>query len=161
MSLGCCDTMILIWGIQENGEGDKIAQAKAFLDHLDKQGTRLLVPSVVIAEFLTGIPIAAHTTIANLLERHFMTAPFDLKASLQFARVWQDRDNRGLVAVLKNEKGATRAELKADCMIVATALAQGASCIYSHDDNLTTFANGQIAVRQMPDIGRQLQLFEP
>jgi predicted nucleic acid-binding protein len=160
MSLACFDTMILIWGIQEHGPEAEVAQAKAFLDHLDKQGTKAVVPSVVVAEFLTGIPTAAHTTIASLLERHFMTAAFDLKASMHFARLWQDRENTGVITLLKQRDRATRAELKADCMIVATAVAQGASCIYSHDDKLKTFANGQIDVRKMPDVATQLELFE-
>jgi predicted nucleic acid-binding protein len=142
MPLVCFDSMILIWGIQEHGQEEEVAQAKAFLDHLDKQGTKALIPSVVVAEFLTGIPTAAHTTIADLLERHFITAAFDLKASMHFARIWQDRDQRGVITLLKQRDRATRAELKADCMIVATAVAQGASCIYSHDDNLAGFANG-------------------
>jgi hypothetical protein len=79
---------------------------------------------------------------------------------MHFARIWQDRDQRGVITLLKQRDRATRAELKADCMIVATAVAQGASCIYSHDDNLAGFANGQIDVRRMPDLASQLQLFD-
>jgi len=42
---------------------------------------------------------------------------------------------------------------------VATAIAHGASCIYSHDRGVHRFAEGHILVAQIPELPEQLDLF--
>ena len=44
-------------------------------------------------------------------------------------------------------------------MIVATALAQNSSCIYSHDSRLRAFAGDAIHVYDLPTEQRQYDLF--
>ncbi|MDM8558566.1 hypothetical protein [Candidatus Parabeggiatoa sp. HSG14] len=39
---------------------------------------------------------------------------------------------------------------KVDGMIVATAVTQKATCIYSHDPGLAKFASGYIEVKEIP-----------
>lgn len=163
MSLVCLDTHILIWGIKEEateGQEEMIARAKAFLEHLEKTDRRVLIPAVVVAEFLLRLPVEVHHTIVNLFQRAFFTAPFDLQAAERFARIWQAQRDTGRIQELSQSHGATKSELKADCMIVATAVARGTSCIYSNDDTLQKFAEGYIDVHEMPDILTQLDLFE-
>lgn len=157
MQLVCLDTQILIWGIKNEataGQEALIPKAQAFLKHLDKNQVQVLIPSIVIAEFLMRIPPEAHATIGNLIQRSFVVAPFDLQASAHFARLWQ-LHHAVAEAPLAGADTFTRSALKADCMIVAAAIARGADCIYSYDKGLKKFANGQIEVLPIPDILEQ------
>ena len=164
MDLVCLDTHILIWGIKEEATPDRvemIPRAKYFFSELTKAKTKALVPSVVIGEFLLKIPASAHVTVLNLMRETFITAPYDLQAAARFAALWQERSEGNFIKRLQDELGATRAELRADCMIVATALAQNASCIYSHDRKLKTFAGDAIPVVELPREQDQLPLGFP
>jgi len=130
------------------------------MEHLEKTDTKVVIPAVVVAELLLPLPAEVHHAIVNLFQRAFMTAPFDLQAAVHFARIWQAQKDTGRIEELSQSHGATRIELKADCMIVATALAKGVSCIYSNDVKLHKLAEGLIDVQEMPDILTQLELFE-
>lgn len=48
--------------------------------------------------------------------------------------------------------------MKADLMIIATALAKGASCIYSEDSGLKKFAQDYIDGKPLPNIEKQMSL---
>ena len=48
--------------------------------------------------------------------------------------------------------------MKADYLIMATALAKGADCIYSEDAGLKKFAQGHINVRPLPNIEQRTSL---
>ena len=50
---------------------------------------------------------------------------------------------------MKRDSAASRHALKADTQIIGTALAHGASCIYSHDTSLKKMAEGFIEVLEM------------
>jgi predicted nucleic acid-binding protein len=154
----CVDNHVLLWGLREvatPGQEDMIPRTKRFLAECQEQKVRVLVPSVVLAELLTAIEPRHHALTTNLLEKSFPVLPFDAAASQVFARLWQQRKESGLLERLKNEDGAVRQELKADCMIVATALAQRAEAIYSHDDKLRKFADGVIPVLEVPRMPSQ------
>jgi predicted nucleic acid-binding protein len=157
----CIDSHVMIWAIKEEsapGQEFMIPKAKAFLKWLDKTDVKVIVPSVVVAEFLMRIPPEIHTTINNLIQRNFISPPFDLQAAAHFSRIWQARKSQKVLQDLI-DNGKTRQELKADSMIVATALARGASLIYSHDEGLKKFAEGYIRVLEIPDVPEQKQLF--
>jgi predicted nucleic acid-binding protein len=164
LDLVCLDTQILIWGIQENaklGQEDMIRRAQYLFRELSQARTKALVPSVVIGEFLLKIPASMHTMVLNLMREGFLTAPYDLQAAACFASLWQERDEGNIIRYLRDELQATRAELRADCMIVATAIVQKASCIYSHDKKLKTFAGNAIQVIKLPREQDQLNLGFP
>lgn len=132
-----------------------IPRTKRFLTDCHEQNVRVLVPSVVLAELLTAIDAKHHALTTNLLEKSFPVPPFDAAASQVFARLWQQRKESGLLERLKTEDGAVRQELKADCMIVATAMVQRAEAIYSHDEKLRRFADGAIPVLEVPVLPSQ------
>lgn len=46
-------------------------------------------------------------------------------------------------------------------MIVATAVAQKAECIYSYDKGVKIFAKGFIDVREIPFVPQEVDIFEP
>ena len=98
------------------------------------------------------------TLVLNLMREGFVTAPFDLHAASRFAVLWNDRQERNIIRGLQQTQKATREELKVDCLIVATALAQEASCIYSHDGKLKAFAADSIPVIELPVGEEQMHL---
>ena len=65
MSLVCFDNHVLVWGIKEQatpGQEDMIPRTKAFISKLQNDKVHVLIPSVVVAEFLMPIPPDMHAT---------------------------------------------------------------------------------------------------
>ena len=159
MSSVCLDTMILVWGIQQNAKPTQQAEnlkAISLLDKLDKQKTKIVIPTIVLGEFLLGIPSEYHLATANQFDRRFQLTPFDAQCAQQFAHIWQANSARldELRAI-----GSTRKTIQADCMILATAIVRGVDCIYSHDPHLEKLSQGYIQIRKMPEASSQLPLF--
>lgn len=158
----CLDTQILIWGVKEDaspGQEAMVEKAKMFVRAATENGDSLLVPSVVVGELLMRIPEDLHVMTINLIRRGFMTAAYDLEAAAVFARLWQERTEDGVIEELR-AAGATRSEMKADCQIVATALASNAASLVSHDRGLKKFAGNEIKVIELPGGVTQLGLLE-
>lgn len=161
MSSVCFDNHVLIWGIKEQaseGQEENIANTKRFINEL-ADDTKVIIPSIVMAEFLLPIPPKLHATVINLFSKLFIIAPFDTYAASKLSLVWQAFKNPEIAKRIEEEQ-RTRAELRADAMIVATALAQRADCIYSQDRWLKTFANGFIDVKEVPFTPIKLDMFE-
>lgn len=158
MKLVCVDTHILIWGVREraeDGQEPMIHRTKAFIEWCRSNKTTIMVPSIVVGELLTAIEPEHYAMVVNLLESGFDLPSYDAKAATLFARLWREKQESGLVATLQTEMQATRQELKADCMIVATAITRNAQVLYSHDGKLKKFANGNIEVREIPELQHQ------
>ncbi len=159
--LVCFDTHVLIWGVKGEAVASQrhmIERTRAFIAHLTEKQATVLVPSVVVGELLMDTPAEQHQHMISILSKSFVVAPFDLQAAAHFGRIWQIQRSQQITHDLQS-LGATRQELKADCMIVATAVARGASCIYSNDVKLQKFALGHIDVYEIPDIPTQMKLF--
>jgi predicted nucleic acid-binding protein len=121
----CLDTQILVWGIRETstpGQEGNIAYAKRLLDTLRGEGNEIIVPAIVIAEILTALPVEVHAMTMNLFDQAFECAPFDVGCAGRFAEVWQAKKDASIVESLIGDECATKQELKADCLIVATAI---------------------------------------
>jgi predicted nucleic acid-binding protein len=158
MKLVCIDNHALIWGIREvadKGQEAMIPRTKAFFDWCRLNNTMIMVPSIVIGEMLTAIEPKHHSMILNLLGSGFDIPPYDAKAAALFAKLWREKKDSGLVNEIRDNLKATRQELKADCMIVATAISRKAEVIYSHDKKLKSFANGNIDVIEIPKFPQQ------
>jgi predicted nucleic acid-binding protein len=110
-----------------------------------------MIPSIVVAEFLCEIEPEKHHAVNEFMHRRFIIPPFDTQAALRFADIWRKR---------RKEKVIARAEMKADFMITATAMARGANCIYSKDAGLRRFAQDYIEVRALPSVQRQMRIEE-
>ncbi|MBF0408885.1 MAG: PIN domain-containing protein [Candidatus Riflebacteria bacterium] len=148
IKLACLDTQILIWGIRKEATGNQtkmIEKAEVFLQQLSTNYSAVLLPSIVIAEFLVKIPYSNHPQTISAFSKKFRIAHFDLKVASQYAKIWRERPQ---IETTKDPFISKR-DIKADCMIIATALAHEAEVIYSHDDGLKKMAAGKIEVRQM------------
>lgn len=140
------------------GQEEMIERTRQFIEQCQTDGIRILVPSVVVGELLTAIEVQYHPMTLNLLQSAFVVPPYDAAASAIFARLWQKKQESGAIDRIRNELAATRQELKADCMIVATAVAQKADVLYSHDAKLRSFAADEMEVLEVPRLQVQRRL---
>lgn len=157
MQLICLDTQILIWGIKQQctpGQEAKIETAKAFIKQCYQDNVQVMVPSIVVAEFLIPIPVEKHNSILINLSNSFMIPSFDNACASIFAEIWNSKKN--IKEEFKNG-GVTREKFKADCLILAVAIKNKADCIYSYDDGLVKIAKGYIKVKEMPTYVEQLE----
>jgi predicted nucleic acid-binding protein len=159
----CLDTMIMIWGIKnecEPEQEEKRIQANAFLQGLNDEKVRVIVPSVVIGEFLCKVSREKYPEVLSLLNRRFIISPFDLKAASKYAEIWKLKHENGTVFELKQNNNSTRTCIKADLMIVATAHSADADVIYSEDEDIHKLAEGIVPFSKMPNIATQLPLLQ-
>lgn len=146
MAHACIDTHILIWGVQgvsRPTQSEMIVRAKALLAKLDKENVKVVVPSIVVGEFLLGLPVEQQPAYQELVSRRFIVVPYDLRAAIQFSRIWHSKKSQGEIEAIK-QNGLTRNELRADTMIVATAVASGASAIFGFDKGVQRLSDGFI-----------------
>ena len=163
----CLDNNILIWALRAvatPGQEGMVGRAQALLQDLDEADADILVPAVVVSEFLAGVPKPQHAGLLEVLNRRFQLPPFDVRSAAMAAELWRNAAERNphLREQIREAFPATeRAKIKADTMILATALARKADVIFTHDGPLRMVANGLIEVRDLPPPRPvQAQLFE-
>ncbi len=156
MSSVCLDNNILIWGIRgisTPGQEGMISRTQALFEDLDASDAHIMVPAVVVSEFLTGLPKAQHQSLLEVLNRRFELPPFDVRTAAVAAGLWRDAAERNpqFREELKEAfPGTQKVKIKADIMILATALVRKADILYTHDGPLRTIADGLIEVRDLP-----------
>ena len=158
MNRVCLDNHILIWGVRgvsTPGQEQQIEQARQLFEDLDQSDALVMIPSVVVAEFLAGVPKPQHGNLLDVLNRRFQIPPFDTRTAALAAELWREAAERN--PHLKDQvkeafPGTEKAKIKADIMIIATALARNADILYTHDGPLAKVAEGRIDVRQLPPL---------
>jgi len=116
-----------------------------------------MIPSIVLAEFLTGQDPVSQRSVKEIIGKAFFIAPFDAKAAVIAAELFDKQE----FDAAKQESEVGRQCLKADYKILATAIAHGASAIYANDQHFIKFADGKIVVRDIPLMPRaQKELFK-
>jgi predicted nucleic acid-binding protein len=148
MDLVCFDTQIIIWGIKKDatpGQEDMIVKAEHLIQQCEEERIQIIVPAIVVAELLSGLKPESYSEFTAFMQRRFMVIPFDTQAALHFAVMWRNRKQSLIDAV-------TRTEMRTDYLIIATAKARGAKCIYSEDPHLSNFAQNYIEVKGLPSI---------
>lgn len=142
------DTSILVLAFDENANpptdpatNELLTECQARIDHLiktlSKTKTRVLIPTPVLAEYLVRAGLDRDKRLAELTSsRVFVVAPFDIRAAVECAGI-EDADYVRLRAVPESE---TKAKIKFDRQIVATAIARSATVIYTGDIKLAARA---------------------
>lgn len=142
------DTSILALAFDENANPptdpateELLTECQARIDHLiktlSKAKTRVLIPTPVMAEYLVRAGPDRDKRLAELTgSRVFVVAPFDIRAAIECAGI-EDADYVRLRAGPENE---TKAKVKFDRQIIATAIARGATVIYTGDIKLAARA---------------------
>ena len=120
MNSACIDNHILIWGIRKEatpGQEPMILRAELFLKYLEEVNITVIVPSVVIGEFLVKVPVEKHQEVQGVLEKRFQIVPYDAAAAACAAKIFQEQKHSGA-----SKGNFTRDILKADIQILATAV---------------------------------------
>jgi predicted nucleic acid-binding protein len=165
MEIVCVDTQILYWAIvgkASRGAEELIAPATDFLHWLDSQEVRIIIPTIVVGELLVPVlePDAASTL--NQFKQDWMIVEFDIKAAMIFARIRREHiTNKRYDDIRAIHPEATKKEMDADTMIIATAISHGATKIYSHNINLRKLAEGHITALSFEDVDFQMELRMP
>lgn len=149
MSSVCIDNHILIWGIRKEatpGQEPMILRAELFLKYLDESKTTVIVPAVVIGEFLVKVPEEKHQEVQAVLEKRFQIVPYDALAAGCAAKIFREHKNSG-----SSRGTVSRDILKADIQILATAVTRKVGKLYTHDGDLAKLAEKYLTVSQMPE----------
>ncbi len=150
------DNHVLISGVRgvaTPGQEGMINRAQCLFEDLDATDADILVPAIVVAEFLAGVRKPQHVGLLDVLNRRFQVVPFDARTAAIAAELWREAAERNphlRDQIREAFPGTERAKIKADLMILASALARGADVLYTHDGPLKIAADGRIAVRELP-----------
>ena len=158
MAIGI-DAQILIWGIKRQATPNRqqmIPRAERFFRRCKDDGKRIYVPAQSLAELLVGYSAAQRRQTLATLPKSFLIAPFDAKAAAIAAELQHNWDHLKQVG---SEYGITRQQIKADINVLASAIAAGASYLYSEDGQMKSFAQGKIIVCGLPEMDDQKSLF--
>lgn len=156
MKIVCIDTQILSFGLVKTppkGNEHLVDAAVNFLNWVDEQGFTVILPTIVIGELLIPIPNELHVEILRQLTKDWRIVEFDLASAQQFAIMRRQHIIKNKLHHMTdpNKPGATRAALKADVMIIATAIASNANLIYSHNDDMLKLCEGFIDAKNFLD----------
>lgn len=125
-------------------------RAEALMDALQSRNVPILIPTVCIAEYLTRVPATLRTGHLQMLAGIGTIVPFDIAAALIAATIHSNRE-----AVNKVKETSVRKAVMADIKVLATAIAHGATQMYSHNvrdmRNLAKAGHFTIQVSDIPD----------
>ena len=145
------DTQTLIFALDpKSADRDLRRRAKLLIDRLESTKTTVIIPTVVVAEWLVGIDAADHGRFLAELQKRFLTPPLDLRASALAATLWQRH------RALPRANQVKRSILKADVLIIATAKAAGATRLYSHDADCRAVAKLVMEAFDLPTHSEKL-----
>ena len=157
----CIDSQIFIWGIKKqctDGQENMIERAEYFFKWADKEKHHILIPTVVIAEILAPEPVEKHAELMNIISENFIIGNFDILCAIRYARLLNQKFAD--LKLFAKDNGIRREKMKADFMIVATALACNAHQIYSNDAHIVKYGKGLIQVNDVPFLPeKELDLF--
>ncbi len=145
------DTMTLIWGIRKDGPDEQQKRAKFLFQKLEEEKAQVIVPAIVVAEYLVPVRQDERDRVAALLGESFRVVPFDIRCTVLAAQIFgQFKKGKASKTV------GGRDLLKADAMIVASAKAAGASVFYTDDKRCRKMAGSVMEARGLPDIPSNL-----
>jgi predicted nucleic acid-binding protein len=150
MSLVCIDSNLLIWGIQKQANStqeDMIPKTIALLEFFEQKNAnlnnvsyKLAVPTIVLGEFLLGCESEQDRKhLLRKIQERFRVLEYNVIAAKFHSEVYNFCKGSAEIKKLR-ESGTTRVALKADFMIYATAKANQANLIITHDDDLLTIS---------------------
>ena len=112
------------------------------LESLQQQSAKIVIPTPALAEVLVRGARGGPEFLRILSSsKHFRIAPFDQRAAVEFAACQAER-----IAANARASAATRTKAKFDDQIVAIAAVEGATAIYSDDEDIAKLAKGRFEV---------------
>jgi len=138
--------MTLVWGIRREGTPDELKRAKWLFEFLDAEKAQIIIPTVVVSEYLTPVDESRHLSVISTLNDRFIISPFDILSSSLAAKLF----TLGKPLRKGGEPGG-RACLRADTMIIATAKTHGAHTLYSGDAECRELAQKVMRSEDLPE----------
>lgn len=147
------DASILIYVIDEQPNpptdpttGNPVDRCNERVTHLlgslQQQNAKVVIPTPALAEVLVRAAKGGPEFLRILSSsRHFRIAPFDERAAVEFAARQAKRSELNARA-----PASTRAKAKFDDQIAAIAAVEGATMIYSDDEDIAKLAEGRFGV---------------
>jgi predicted nucleic acid-binding protein len=147
------DASILIYIIDEQAKppidpatGEPVDRCQTRVTHLletlQQENTKIIIPTPALAEVLVRAANGGPEFLRILSSsKHFRIAPFDERAAVEFAARQAER-----IAASERAPAATRTKAKFDDQIVAIAAVEGATTIYSDDEDIAKLAQGRFEV---------------
>ncbi|MCL2646048.1 MAG: PIN domain-containing protein [Phycisphaerales bacterium] len=141
--------MTLIWALKDNPteeNADFHRRAELLMKQLTRDKAIVVLPTIVIGEYLCKVPKSSHGQIVAKLQERFRIVPFDVRASSMAADLWQKRQNLP----------HSRRLLKADMLVIASAEAAGAERFYSADAECRAVAELVMEAYDLPTFNEKL-----
>jgi predicted nucleic acid-binding protein len=153
------DASMLIDLLNPKLSGDRKARIDYLIATLQKQRTKILIPTPAFTELMINADKARDAYYQRLnTSSSFQIVPFDAKAAMECAfllkEAWEVRARRNV----------TRTKFKFDWQIIAIAASRGASTIYSDDEDIGQYGKraGIVVLKidqlELPESARQHKL---
>lgn len=156
----CFDTNMMIWGVRgmaSTGQEEMVVRAKRYLEFLEKNKQRVIIPAPVFAEYLVFCGGEEREQQETELERQFRVMPYDYRAAKIAARISHDRAR---IQAIQEEFGKACEAISIDTQIVAIAAANKADVLIAHDGALRKLAEGIVTAVDIPSVETQATMFE-
>jgi len=127
--------MTLIWGVRKQGSSDEQDRARYLFASLDEREAQVIIPSVVLSEFLVKVESGKMASTTAALAERFLIVPFDVRSAALAAELFARFKGKRTVG-----KAGARDCLKADALIVASAKTGGARTFFSDDSECRKMA---------------------
>lgn len=149
------DAQILIWGVKKQATENRkhmIERASHFFEKCKSDRQQVFIPAQSLAEFLVGLSFQQQQQAISAISRSFVVVPFDAKAAMIAAELQQDWSG---IKQIMAEHGVVKQHIKADINVLASAIAAGATHLYSEDGQMSSLARGKIIISKLPEVPKQ------
>lgn len=126
------DVHVVAWGVAGEADPnvpDAVERARQLIGDYSSSKQTIMLSSVALTEYLCGQSAERNRSIREILSKQFYIAPFDAKCAVIAAELY----DRQMFNQIKVDHEVSRVQLKDDIKILATAIAYGASALYTHD----------------------------
>lgn len=139
------DTQTLIWAVRKDGTAEELERAEWLFEQLEVEKAQVVIPSVVIAEYLGPIPKSKHAATIEAINRRFLIKPFDVECASLASELFN-------IGKPMRPSGIPlgREVLRADTLIIATAKVHKAKVFYSNDKDCLALAKKVLDARPLP-----------
>lgn len=137
---------------------EKIDKAGRFVEHLTEEEIAVMIPSPVVAEYLTGLSDDIAERHLQILQEMGTVYDLDMASSFEASRLYRSESK----SVGRKQDDRTNPQIKADAMICGIAVVHGASQIVTdntkHFQRLADAASRNIQVMRVPSVPTQQEM---
>lgn len=138
------DNCVLAWAYAsvdaEDYADEKILQAKRLIEKLDKDGDEILLPTIILFEFLSIFSeheFEQREKLIQTLSKHIKLIEFGHECAVKSSELFRISRHPSVRTEI-DETNRTSSQRKSDIMILGQSHANGVDCIYTGDDRFIT-----------------------